>query len=290
MSQKRNFLVLGLMAKYWDPGRVKTRLAMSFCASEEGTPSLPAEVARKLNLGESTDAMKLAAMIHQRFVCHLLCELSDAGDQRQLVATPPERLRRFEATLAERSISNWEVIDQGGGDLGDRMKSWFAGQLFSVPRSRATAGKRLSETSEASEVADRSRGRSCVLIGADCPLLSQPDIENAWAQLQQNDVVIGPAFDGGYYLIGVRSGGADRDPLMSSPITETTLAGLFDGITWSTETVFEQTLAAANDRGLSVAVLEQRHDVDTAADLNRLVETIERQYPHGHPLFQNSIP
>ncbi|MBB3207190.1 hypothetical protein FHS27_003009 [Rhodopirellula rubra] len=290
MSQKRNFLALGVMAKYWDPGRVKTRLAMSLSSSEERTPSLLAEVARKLNLGESTDAMNLAAMIHQRFVCHLLCQLSGAGDQRQLVATPPERLRRFEATLAERSISNWEVIDQGGGDLGDRMKSWFAGLLFPVPRSRAIAGEPLSEISDASETADRYRGRSCVLIGADCPLLSHADIENAWAQLQQNDVVIGPAFDGGYYLIGVRRSGADRDPLMSSPVTETTLAGLFDGIAWSTETVFEQTLTAANERGLSVAVLERRHDVDTAADLNRLVETIQRQYPHGHPLFQNSIP
>jgi uncharacterized protein len=88
-----------------------------------------------------------------------------------------------------------------------------------------------------------------VVIGADCPDLDAPRIEAAFAALEIHDLVVGPTPDGGYYLIGLRR-----------PAPE-----LFDGVSWGTERVLEETLARA--RPLSVSLLDHLADLDTPADL-----------------------
>ncbi|HEY6947277.1 MAG TPA: TIGR04282 family arsenosugar biosynthesis glycosyltransferase [Gemmatimonadales bacterium] len=111
------------------------------------------------------------------------------------------------------------------GDLGARMLGAVAGRFA------AGAAKVL-------------------LIGTDCPGLNPELLETAFARLDRADTVLGPAADGGYYLVG-----------MKRPIPE-----LFEGIPWSGPTTLSATLARAAAAGVSVALLDERRDIDTAAD------------------------
>lgn len=93
-------------------------------------------------------------------------------------------------------------------------------------------------------------------IGTDCPALDAGTLDAAFEALADADVVLGPAADGGYYLIGV------RDSVESSA-----LAQLFSGIWWSTSTVRDQTLLRAKAAELKVAELDVLRDVDVPDDL-----------------------
>ncbi len=95
-------------------------------------------------------------------------------------------------------------------------------------------------------------GYQCVtIIGSDCPALTNKIIEDGVASLQNSDVVIGPAKDGGYYLIALRRSNAD----------------LFRNISWSTNKVLIQTLAVCKSHNLSVSLLPKLSDVDVEDDL-----------------------
>ena len=93
-----------------------------------------------------------------------------------------------------------------------------------------------------------------VLIGTDAPTVPMERLGEAWDALQDADVVVGPATDGGYYLIATRA-----------PQPQ-----LFEGIAWSTDAVLSATLARAADRDLRVQLLPEWFDVDTAEDLAAL--------------------
>jgi rSAM/selenodomain-associated transferase 1 len=90
-----------------------------------------------------------------------------------------------------------------------------------------------------------------VLIGSDLPEISATLIDEAFEKLDTNDLVIGPAEDGGYYLIALKA---------PQPT-------LFSDIEYSKAEVFEQTLARAEAEKLKVAMLKKLRDVDTADDL-----------------------
>ena len=90
-----------------------------------------------------------------------------------------------------------------------------------------------------------------VAIGCDCPPLEPRIVESAFEELRRRDVVIGPARDGGYYLIGLR--GAHPE--------------LFQDIAWGTDAVYAQTLAQAARHGLAVGTLPVLDDVDQPHDL-----------------------
>jgi rSAM/selenodomain-associated transferase 1 len=96
--------------------------------------------------------------------------------------------------------------------------------------------------------------REVVAIGSDCPGLSTIHLLAASEALLDTDVVLGPALDGGYYLIGLRQ-----------PHVE-----LFNGIAWSTEHVLQQTLQIANRLGLAVHLLETLADIDRPEDLRHM--------------------
>jgi rSAM/selenodomain-associated transferase 1 len=89
-----------------------------------------------------------------------------------------------------------------------------------------------------------------LVVGTDCPDLDSQLLETAFARLDRADAVFGPAADGGYYLVG-----------MKRPIPE-----LFREIPWSTPTTLSATLARAAGARVSVALLDERRDVDTAED------------------------
>ena len=90
-----------------------------------------------------------------------------------------------------------------------------------------------------------------VIIGTDCPGLSAALLTRAFEELLTHDVVLGPADDGGYYLLGMNKLEVE----------------LFQNKSWSTATVLPDTLADAARLGLRVALLPTLHDVDSAQDL-----------------------
>mgnify|MGYP001820398122 CR=1 FL=1 len=96
--------------------------------------------------------------------------------------------------------------------------------------------------------------RRAVTLGADVPQVGPARLRAALDALEDADVCLGPAEDGGYYLVGLRA---------PAP-------GLFEGVEWSTERVLDQTLARAEARGLRAATLPVEVDVDDARDLERI--------------------
>lgn len=91
-----------------------------------------------------------------------------------------------------------------------------------------------------------------VIIGTDCPGLKQEYIQQAFDSLEDHEIVIGPAADGGYYLLG-----------MSKLYPE-----LFEGVEWSTSGVYKQTIAIISRLELSFTTLPVLRDLDNENDLN----------------------
>jgi len=115
---------------------------------------------------------------------------------------------------------------QEGGSLGQRMKNAF-NQVFVLG------------------------AKEVIIIGSDCPKLNGEIIENGFQLLAENDACIGPAKDGGYYLLGMKK----------------QLPFLFDGKEWSTDSVFEDTTSDLVKNGLTFGLLPELSDLDTADDL-----------------------
>jgi uncharacterized protein len=93
----------------------------------------------------------------------------------------------------------------------------------------------------------------CIMIGADCPDLTADILQQAEQALEENDIVLGPSDDGGYYLIALK----EVDP------------ALFAQIAWSTETVLQSTVDNAEKLGKKVALLCTLFDIDDIDDLKR---------------------
>jgi rSAM/selenodomain-associated transferase 1 len=98
----------------------------------------------------------------------------------------------------------------------------------------------------------REGAAAVVLIGSDLPALAAEDLVEAFQVLEHRALVLGPAGDGGYWLIGRRR---------ATP-------QLFTGIAWGSDRVLAQTLALARQAGLEAALLAERHDLDRPADLD----------------------
>jgi len=117
---------------------------------------------------------------------------------------------------------------QEGQDLGERMAHAFA-RSFELGMDKV------------------------VLIGTDCPSLQSHHLNEAFEALSNSDLVLGPATDGGYYLIGMTRR-ADY---------------LFEGIAWSTSQVLLDTMNLASQHGLTTTLLQELDDIDTQEDWER---------------------
>jgi rSAM/selenodomain-associated transferase 1 len=145
----------------------------------------------------------------------------------------------FAEFIPDKPIYSAEYkLVQVGQDLGERMKNAFAENF-------------------------ESGMEKVVLIGTDCPSLEGTHLAQAFEALDQSDLVLGPARDGGYYLIGMNR----RSDF------------LFEGIPWSTELVLSQTLALAAAQGLQTSLLPVLEDIDTLEDWERYCSQIgDRSY------------
>ena len=122
-----------------------------------------------------------------------------------------------------------ELMALPEGDLGDRM--FYAMNL-----------------------AMRKGYEKAVLVGVDIPNLSESIILSSFELLSDNDLVFGPATDGGYYLVGFKR-----------PIKE-----IFEGVEWSTEHTLTQSMEVARENGYSMAFTNTLSDVDTPEDIKRV--------------------
>ncbi len=138
--------------------------------------------------------------------------------------------------LADLGVPAGQVMEQRGESLGDRERAVFA-DLF------------------------RRGARQVVLVGSDIPLLTTAILEEAFAALaaQPAQVVLGPASDGGYYLLG-----------LAGP----SVPDLFTGVRWSTRYALHDTLRRCEFEERRVALLPMLDDVDEPADLARLRDVL----------------
>lgn len=132
------------------------------------------------------------------------------------------------------------------------------------PQRGAALGERLVSAFDHLLSADALSGPA-VVIGSDSPDLPLSTLKRAFRKLKHHDVALGPAADGGYYLVGLRQ---------PQP-------ALFDGISWGTDSVLAQTLAAVEREGLTLATLPLWYDVDSAAGLRALRESVAARRIEG---------
>ncbi len=129
-----------------------------------------------------------------------------------------------------------------------QMQQLFGEEFCYQPQSKGDLGQRMSRTFAASL---RQGRRRVVLIGSDCPEISGQVLGSAFSLLTDHDLVLGPARDGGYYLIGLR----------------TPYPQLFQDMPWGTAAVLAKTQTKAARLGLRTALLKPLTDIDRPEDL-----------------------
>lgn len=177
------------------------------------------------------------------------------GDERALAvyeAMLADVLAGIGASSEETEIEIlWAPADSANGDaltraFGDRSVAMQTG---------ATLGDRLSMAF--SERFFFHRTQKIVAIGVDEPAITRELIDHAFALLDSCEWVVGPATDGGYYLIGCRAAAFD--------------VAIFDGIAWGTSDVLDATVSKIAAANATMAELPQRSDIDVAEDLDRFI-------------------
>ncbi len=168
-----------------------------------------------------------ALELYRSFMTDTLNKLNALDLNTFIYLTPEKRLPDMEKLVSGMGFSP-RIYEQEGGDIGERMGSAFRG-VFS------NGFKRV------------------LLIGSDLPDLPVEYIMEAVSALRKKKAVVGPGFDGGYYLIGFQKECFSED--------------LFKNIEWSTNGVFKETIKKLEDKGAKAGILKKWHDIDTLKDL-----------------------
>lgn len=159
----------------------------------------------------------------------MACSLENT--ETELHCTPDTKHDFFKILAGKHNI---KLLPQLGSDLGEKMSHAMKAGLDSA--------------------------QQCIIIGTDCPSMNPAYIEQAFHKLLSNDVVIGPAKDGGYVLIGAQNHNHQ----------------MFNDINWSTSEVLKKTVKNLDHLGWKYHKLETLPDVDNHEDLSHL----STQYLH----------
>lgn len=139
------------------------------------------------------------------------------------------------------------------GNSLEKFIGWLGDKYTYMPQQGEDLGQRMENALAQAFSQDFDR---VIIMGSDSPDLSEELIHEAFSSLETHDAVIGPSVDGGYYLIGFKN--------------DAFLPETFEGIEWSTDTVFEETLKILEAAELSVYKLLEWRDIDTLADLKSM--------------------
>lgn len=181
--------------------------------------------------------MDNAAQLAERLLQHMLTQALDSGYPVELCGSPAAEQPCWQSLKLPAAVQHTSQYEgDGNSNLGERM---------------AQAAQQVLATQ-----------RNVILIGTDCPSLDAATLRHAAEklaqqlehQLAQHDAVIIPAFDGGYVLLGLRR--FDRS--------------LFEGIAWSSATVYADTLQRLQALNWSICTLPTLHDIDEPEDLQHL--------------------
>ena len=193
---------------------------------------------------------RLAADIGSDTALAIYCAfLQDIGHKIQQLGFPL-RVHHLPGQAEEKPVLKGllgdvsDMLPQLGEDLGSRMQHAF-------------------------ECAFAAGHDPVLLIGGDCPDLPPAILQAAFAALADHDCVLGPTFDGGYYLIGFRACGF-------APL-------VFDFGDWGAQSVYGETLQRLQTAGIPFAELAAWDDIDTLAELKRLWQRNQTGW------FSNSI-
>ena len=196
-------------------GRTQRRVLLFIRAPELGRV--------KTRLGKMMDAATVLGL-YRCFVQDTFETLTTGGYDIIVFFTPPHKGLAVQAWLGDTVL----VQAQTGKTLGDKMRNAFS-DVFAGAVDQA------------------------VLMGSDLPDFDNRIIDESFELLKKKEVVIGPAEDGGYYLIGFRKNAFNSD--------------IFSGIDWGTASVFRQTMKKIHAAGLNCHILPSRKDIDTHDDL-----------------------
>jgi hypothetical protein len=173
---------------------------------------------------------KGAADLQRKMTEHTLLQVKRLSTQREL--SVEIRYEGGDKHLMQTWLGqDFEYRPQGSGDLGQRMKRSF-------------------------EDAFGTGAATAVIIGTDIPEITNIIIQKAFDALQQKNMALGPAKDGGYYLIGLQKNSLSH-----------AIPDLFSGINWGAGDVLEKTIKIATHSGLSFTLLDVLQDVDHIEDL-----------------------
>jgi hypothetical protein len=171
-----------------------------------------------------------AQVVEELYVAFLNDTLEKLRDYFPFVAYyPQEKLQILWYLLGDR-----KYIMQRGRDLGERIVNLFS-DFYKMGI------------------------RDTLMVGCDVPTLRKEHVDEAFKLMASNDVVLGPANDGGFYLIG--GGGLRRE--------------LFEGVVWKTPDVLKKTVENAGKLGLKVAFTQTLRDVDNPQDLDAVWDSGE---------------
>jgi len=153
-----------------------------------------------------------------------------------------------------------------GNEYKQKYKEMFPNAIMYVQR-----GKNMSENMQCAFADLLETYEKVVVIGCDVPNLSSLIIYKAFNALESYDVVLGPAEDGGYYLVGMK-----------------TPEEVFVGMPWGTEKLLEAQMKSLVDHNLTFAMLERLPDVDTVEELNALKKVLKKEdAPKTYEYMQN---
>jgi len=190
------------------------------------TPQLAAQI----HAACIADTLRLARSLRN---CDVIIFAADGSSYFRRALQEQNRRHKLAKTV--------RVLPQKGRDLGERLQN-------------------------AHRIVFARGYRSAVVIGTDSPWMGKARVRAAFAALRKADIVIGPAEDGGYFLLGMRENHAE----------------LFREIPWSTERVCELTMRLAKNAGLRVRRLRRDFDLDRPEDLRRAQKML-RKNPQRAP-------
>jgi uncharacterized protein len=173
-----------------------------------------------------------ALTIYEAMLRDLIANIGESTPETEIEFMWPPTPAANGAAL-RRAFAHHSTAMQTGPTLGDRLSMALSERFFF------------------------HRTQKIVVIGADDPALNRELIDHAFALLDSCEYVVGPATDGGYYLIGCRALAFDPD--------------VFLGIEWGTSTVLAETMNKIAALERTVALLPERYDIDVVSDLERFV-------------------
>jgi len=197
-----------------------------------------------------------AGALYRRFVLDMLSTFFSARIVPVICYHPPGSIR----TIRRLVGPGLSLLAQRGSDHPGRLRCAFE-DMFAMGADRA------------------------IIVASDSPDLPAKFLNRAIGALDQSDSVLGPAADGGYYLVGFRA--------------DTFVPEAFRDIDWSTERVFMQTAKKIKKAGRTIHVLPTWYDIDTAGDLAMLVRrnrstafrrSLTMEYLRNHPKLTQGLP